>query len=230
MSGAAPASPRLRAVLTGRVQPLGRTLSAIDKHAVAGAQAVQRLGLAGDAQADRRVHGGEGKAVHCYAWSHYAAWRAALPGCALFDRPGAFGENLSIDGLDEHSVCIGERWRVGSALLEVSQGRQPCYKLNLRFGVADMALRVQQSGRAGWYLRVLESGLLTAGDRIERVACPYPDYSIARLLGLIQARETRAELLAPVLDLPLPPSWRRLFEQRLHSGRSEDWQRRLHGD
>ena len=137
----------LRAVLRGTVQPLGRSSSAIDKRPVDGPVAVHALGLAGDEQADRRVHGGPDKALHAYAWAHHADWRAELPGNAWWGVPGAFGENLCVDGLDEHGVCIGDRWRVGSTTLVVTQGRQPCFKLNLRFGQADMAARVQATGR-----------------------------------------------------------------------------------
>ena len=220
----------VRAVLRGSVQPLGRTASAINKHPVTGPVDVEWLGLAGDAQADLRIHGGEDKAVHCYPWMHYETWRKELPACWLLDAPGAFGENLSIDGLDEHTVCIGDRWRVGSAVFAVSQGRQPCFKLNLRFGVDDMSSRVQNSLRAGWYLRVVEPGVLAAGDRIELLDRPHPGHSIASLLALIRDRETDARRLLPVLGLPLPPSWRRLFERRMQTGQTEDWGRRLQGD
>jgi MOSC domain-containing protein YiiM len=220
---------RIRSVLVGRVQPLGPTVSGIAKQPVSGPVRVGRLGLAGDQQADLRVHGGEDKAVLCYAWSHYKHWRSLFPDQPLLDAPGAFGENLSIDGLDEHGVCIGDRWRIGRALFSVTQGRQPCFKLNLRFGMPDMASRVQASGRAGWYLRVLEPGRIEAGDACELIERPHPAHSIARLLALIRDRETRPDRLEPVLALPLPPSWRGLFERRLQTGRTEDWRRRLEG-
>lgn len=221
--------PQLRAVLVGPVQRLGATTSGIAKYPVQGRRRVERLGLLGDEQADLRVHGGEDKAVHAYAWSHYARWREELPDHPLLETPGAFGENLSLDGLDEHGVCIGDHWRIGTALLSVTQGRQPCAKLNLRFGIADMAVRVLTTQRAGWYLRVLEPGWLQAGDPCELIARVHPRYSVAGLLALIRDRETRPELLAPVLALPLPPSWRRLFELRLQTGQAEDWRRRLQG-
>lgn len=220
---------RIRLVLLGEVAPLGRTTSAIDKHPVAGARRVERSGFVGDAQADRRAHGGAHKAVHCYAWAHYAWWRDALAGTPLLDAPGAFGENLSIEGIDEHDVYIGDRWRIGDALFEVSQGRQPCYKLNLRFGIPDMAARVQQSLRAGWYLRVIEPGVVAAGDRCELIERPCPDHSVAQLLALIRDREVGAARLAQVLQLPLTPNWRRLFERRMQSGQPEDWSARLTG-
>jgi MOSC domain-containing protein YiiM len=217
----------VRAVLRGVVQPLGRTTSAIDKQTVGGPVRVHRLGLAGDEQADRRIHGGEEKALHCYAWSHYAAWRAELPGFERWHAPGAFGENLSIEGLDENSVCIGDRWRVGTAVTVVSQGRQPCFKLNLRFEVADMAARVQSTLRAGWYLRVEQPGEVAAGASLSLMDRPHPTFSVARLLALIRDRVTEPAQLEPVLRLALTSSWRRLFEQRLAARQVEDWSRRM---
>lgn len=219
----------VRAALRGSAQPLGRTTSAIDKRPVAGPVRVHALGMDGDEQADRRVHGGEDKALHCYAWDHYALWRAELPGCALWQAPGAFGENLSIDGLDEEAVCIGDHWRIGSAVTVVSQGRQPCFKLNLRFGIADMAARVQNTLRAGWYLRVEQAGEIAAGDPLVLLHRPHPAFSVARVLALIRDRVTDVAQVEPVLQLPLQPSWRRLFEQRLNSAQVEDWSRRLWG-
>ena len=218
---------RVRSVLVGRVKALGSTVSGIAKRPVSGPRRVEDLGLSGDEQADLRVHGGPDKAVLCYAWSHYEPWRDVFPDQPLLDAPGAFGENLCIDGLDEHVVCIGDRWRIGSALLTVTQGRQPCFKLNLRFGVPDMAARVQACGRTGWYLRVLEPGWIEAGDPCELVDRPHPAHSVASVLALIRDRETRPDRLEPVLALPLPASWRRLFEQRLQAGQTEGWRRRL---
>lgn len=222
---------QVREVLTGQVRTLVRpgVLSGIHKQPVDGPVAVGPLGLAGDAQGDPAVHGGPYKAVHLYAWAHYAAWRADLPDCALLQRPGAFGENLSVSGVDEAGVCIGDRWRIGSTLLEVSQGRQPCWKLNLRFGVANMAARVQESLRAGWYCRVIEPGTLAAGDAMALIDRPHPAWSIARLLTLIKDRACEPRELAQVLALPLPPSWQRLFARRLERGAAEDWARRMQG-
>lgn len=220
-------SASVNAVLKGDIKPLGSTTSGIAKVAAAGPQKVERLGIVGDRQADLRVHGGEDKAVHCYAWAHYAYWRDILPDNSLLDAPGAFGENLSMVGIDEHDVCLADRWRIGSALFQVSQGRQPCFKLNLRFGVPDMAARVQETLRAGWYLRVLEPGYVSVGDCAELVERTHASHTVADLLGLIRDRNVSADRLAAVLDLPLTPSWRKLFERRLASGGVEDWSKRM---
>jgi MOSC domain-containing protein YiiM len=222
---------RIRAVLTGRAAPYTRSgsLSGIAKHARAGAIDVGPDGLAGDEQGDRRVHGGPDKAVHCYPWSHYAGWRQEIPGNALLAQPGAFGENFSVEGMDETSVCLGDRWACGSAAFEISQGRQPCWKLNDRFGTPDMSRRVQDSLRTGWYLRVLAPGAVAAGDTITLLARPYPDWPIARLLRAIHDRTCDPALLADILALPLPASWHRLFAGRFESGQVESWTARLDG-
>jgi MOSC domain-containing protein YiiM len=214
----------VRAVLCGAVKPLGATTSGIDKLPVQGP-----MGLEGDAQADLRVHGGTDKAVHCYAWRHYATWHSELPHQSLFERPGAFGENLSIDGLDESTVCLADRWQIGTAQFVVTQGRQPCFKLNLRFAQRDMARRVQDSLRAGWYLRVAVPGMVSAGDPLELLDRPQPAWSIERLLALIRDRHTHPDVLAEVLRAPLTPSWHHLFAQRLASRSVESWERRLSG-
>ena len=226
---------RIFQVLTGKAQPFGErsgrvgARSAIAKQPVARAQAIVGQGLAGDEQGDPTVHGGVDKAVHCYARLHYAAWRDELPGQTLLDAPGAFGENLAIDGLDEQQVCVGDRWRAGTALLELSQGRQPCWKLNERFGVADMAIRVQQSLRAGWYMRVVEAGEVAPGDAFRLEARPHPQWHVARLARLIRDRDCDAAQLEEVLQLPLGASWLKLFARRRDSGQAEDWAARLRG-
>lgn len=148
----------------------------------------------------------------------------------MWDAPGAFGENLSIEGLDEHGVCIGDRWRIGTTITVVSQGRQPCFKLNLRFGVPGMAARVQNTLRAGCYLRIEQPGAVAARDSMTLLDRPHPGFTVAHLLALIRDRVTDPVLIEPVLRLPLPPSWHRLFEQRLRAQRVEDWSRRMESD
>ncbi|MFG6467702.1 MOSC domain-containing protein [Roseateles sp. BYS87W] len=204
-------------------------MSAIDKRPVVGPVKVHALGLEGDAQADPRVHGGEHKALHCYPWAHHTLWQQELPDHPLLREPGAFGENLSLEGLTEADVCLGDVWQVGGCVAEVSQGRQPCFKLNLRFGVQDMAARMQRTGRTGWYLRVVQPGEVAAGDRVTLQHCPHPAWSIARLLALIHDGCTDPQVLRAVLQQPLPPSWQRLFERRLQFGAVEDASPRLHG-
>jgi MOSC domain-containing protein YiiM len=141
--------------------------TAIHKRPVPGPVAVGRLGLDGDAQADRRLHGGPDKAVYAYPLEHYAFWEsqrrhAGKAGAPL--EPGALGENLTLQGWLEDDCWIGDRLAVGTALLEVSEVRTPCFKLNVKMGLAHAARLMDQSGHTGFYLRVLRPGVIAAGD------------------------------------------------------------------
>ena len=139
----------------------------IFKKPVADRIMLRRNNLDGDRQADLTVHGGWDKAVYLYPSEHYAYWRQQLPG---MDLPyGSFGENFTTEGLDEASVNIGDRFRIGEAVVEVTQPRMPCYKLGIRFKRADMPKRFHASGRCGFYLAVLQEGEVKAGDSVERI-------------------------------------------------------------
>ncbi|MFJ3050250.1 MOSC domain-containing protein [Pseudomonas nitroreducens] len=224
-------SIRLDALLTGRAVPFTRTgsRSAIAKLPRQAALRVTRLGLESDEQGDLRVHGGVEKAIHHYPREHYADWSVELGEHPLLSQPGAFGENFSSTGWTERDLCLGDRIRAGTALLEVSQGRMPCWKLNDRFDVAQMALRVQESGRTGWYYRVLEEGSVAAGATLEVVERPYPDWSLQRLSAVLFDKRVDADVLRECLELPLPPNWRRTLSRRLENGAVEDWSPRLEG-
>ena len=150
----------------------------------------------------------------------------ALP---VLGSAGAFGENLSTAGLTEADLCLADRLRIGTALFEVSQARQPCWKLNERFGVPGMARRVQETRRTGWYLRVVEPGSVGAGDEIVLVERPYPDWTLHRLMVLLYGAPQEPAVVREALALPLVPSWRALLERRLATGRIEDWTSRLEG-
>lgn len=221
----------VEAVLVGRARDFTRpgSRSAIDKRPRPGRLRIGPEGLELDEQGDRRVHGGPDKALHHYPRDHYAAWRHELGAHALLDAPGAFGENLSTHGATEADLCLGDRLRLGTTLVEVSQSRQPCWKLSDRFGVATLARRVQESGRTGWYYRVLQPGEVAAGDRLTLLERPYPAWSLARLVQLLYRREVDPAQLEQVLELPLVPNWRVLFERRLAQREVESWDKRLLG-
>lgn len=199
-------------VMTGRAVPFrGEERSAIDK-APAGAPVMAGpLGLAGDEQADLSVHGGVDKAIHHYPHDHYAAWAQELGEHPLLSAPGAFGENLTTTGLTEDRVCIGDRLRLGGALVEVSQGRQPCWKIDHRFQRKGVTARVIQTGRSGWYYRVLEPGAVGEGDTLELAERPYPEWTVARVFALLIAGGHKAEpeALRDLAAMPvLAASWR----------------------
>jgi MOSC domain-containing protein YiiM len=208
----------LLSLRVGRVAPLGveGLPSAIDKQPVASALAVNWLGLAGDQQADRTHHGGVDKALHHYPAEHYPVWRVSLPDRAAAFEIGAFGENIATLGMTEDSVCLGDIYRLGGAVLQVSQGRSPCRKLNLRFGVPDMVARVRDSGHTGWYYRVLEEGLAGPGDSLALLERPHPPWTVARLFAELFRHGAAEDSLEELLELTaLATNWRQRAEQRL---------------
>lgn len=178
----------------GKAVPFrGGETSAIGKLPVSGAVHVGVFGLAGDEQADLTVHGGPDKAIHHYPFGHYAWWRDQLGDEPLLNAPGAFGENIATLGVAETDVCIGDRWRLGTALVEVSQGRQPCWKLDHRFGGASVMARVVTSRRCGWYYRVLEEGTVATGDDMTLVDRPSAHWTVARVFGLLIAGDHKRD-------------------------------------
>lgn len=220
----------LAEIRVGKAVPYGPAgkFSAIDKQPVQGAIHAGQFGLDGDEQGDRKLHGGPNKAIHAYARSHMPLWAVELPCRSDRFRAGAFGENLVIDNATETDFCLGDRWKLGQALLEVSQGRQPCWKLNVRFDLPDMARRVQDTGRSGWYFRVVEAGAIAAGTRATLIARPHPQWTIARASHLLYHDRMNRPALADLAALPgLTDSWRRLAAARLASGQTEEWSHRI---
>ncbi len=192
----------------------GMVLTAIFKEPVAGRVRLSRLNLEGDRQADLRVHGGEHKAVYAYPFEHYDHWQREL-GREDFGF-GQFGENLTVQGLLENAVHVGDVFRVGSALVQVSQPRTPCFKLGIKIGSQRFLKPFLISGRVGFYLRVLEEGEVRAGDAIEEVRRDPARLSVrevSRLMYLDRRDLDGARHAARVEALA--PSWRSSFEERL---------------
>lgn len=219
-------------LLTGQIAPIGTSAvdSGIAKTPIRGVTQIGAEGLQGDAQADRRVHGGPEKALHHYPQDHYPVWRSELGDCPVLARPGAFGENISTNGIRESDIAVGDIFRLGTALIQVSQGRQPCWKLDLRFGLRGMARQVQESGRTGWYYRVLEPGQVTPGDQMTLVERLAPDWTIQRLWHAMYVDRMNRDLLSEIAALSvLAEGWRKYARRRLDSGRIEDWTARLEG-
>lgn len=191
-----------------------RVLTGIYKEPVAGPVPLRREGLEGDGQADLKVHGGPDKAAYAYPIEHYAWWQEQL-GRGPFPH-GQFGETLTVQGLLEQDLGIGDCLRIGGALLQVSQPRTPCFKLGIKMGAEDFPRRFQDSGRTGFYLRVLVEGPLRAGDGIEIVSRHEPWHSVQELWRWSHLERANREAARRALELaPLAQSWKDKFAQRL---------------
>jgi MOSC domain-containing protein YiiM len=165
------------------------------------------VNLEGDDQADRRVHGGPDKAVYSYAEEDYRYW-AQVEGLAV--TPGLFGENLTTRGLELRDAVVGERWRVGSVVLEVAQPRLPCYKLGIRMGDDDFPRRFEEAGRMGAYLRIVTEGVVAPGDPVEVISRPEHGVTLRSMIeALGDPERLRGLLRAP----GLPTFWRQLAER-----------------
>lgn len=198
--------------------------TAIHKRPVEGPVRIGPEGLDGDRQADPKVHGGPWKAVYAYPLEHYAWWRETLSrdggpgGTAPLGTPGdpgfaAFGENLTVRGLDER-LGIGDALRVGTALLAVTEPRFPCVKLAARFGDPHMVARFLASGRSGFYLRVLEPGEVRAGDPVRVERRDPGGVRVRDMLALYRGDPVDAGLVDRVLAHPgIRPVWRERFER-----------------
>ncbi|WP_145200828.1 MOSC domain-containing protein [Sphingobium sp. B2] len=159
--------------------------SAIAKTPVAGPVQITWDGFVGNQVADPIHHGGWDKAIHLYPQDHYAWWRDRKPGQPLLDAPGAFGENIASRGMTEHQICLGDRFTLGSAIVEVSHGRQPCWKLDHRFAARDVMATIVKTARCGLYFRVIEQGEAQAGSVMTLIERPLPDWSVARVFELL---------------------------------------------
>ena len=232
---------QLLSVQVGRPRPVAHrgelVQTGIFKSPVAGRVRATKLGLAGDGQADLVNHGGEFKAVYAYQHEMYDVWRGGTGGspsraesrvdAALVDEPpvapnftlGQFGENLTVTGMPDDEVCIGDIYQIGTAKLQVTQPRTPCFKLGIRMGDATFVKRFFQSCRVGFYLRVVEEGEIEAGDAITLIDRPADQFSIVRTFQLrhIEAHQrTNAEEIRRLTTIEsLSPTWREALLERL---------------
>lgn len=209
-------APTLLSIKVGQPTDYGRD-DAVDPHdrswttaffksPIAGPVFVGRTNVAGDAQADLKHHGGADKAVLAYAAGHYDLWREELARPELCY--GGFGENLTIAGLTEESVCIGDVWSLGEVLFQVSQPRQPCWKLARRWRIKELAALVIANGRSGWYLRVLREGMIDAGQELTLFERPHADWPVARAHQVMHQRPANGVLARELAGLPeLSSAW-----------------------
>ena len=210
--------------------PNGAYRSAIaTKKPVSGPVRVTRAGITGDEHGDTLHHGGTEQALHQYPFEHYATWCAEGSELAPhFSAPGAFGENLSSRGMTEATVCVGDVYRCGTALLELSRTRHPCWRLNMRFGDSRMSRRVQDSGRFGWYYRVLEEGAIAAGNEFVLQERPNPDWPVSRLIHALFHDPLNFALLEQLAALPqLSYRSKNHVLKRLETRVLEDWTERM---
>ena len=192
-----------------RQHPDGPWLTSIYKHTVNAPVRLEALNLEGDEQADLNVHGGRDKAVCVYSADHFAYWQVAL------GRPdlgaGAFGENFTVSGLDEGTVCLGDVFAVGTVLVEVSQPRGPCWKLGRKWDRLDLPKLVLKAGKTGWYFRVRQPGQVAAGEEIRLVERPYPEWTIVEVnrVGYSKTKEMAAARHDLASCPALAETWRR---------------------
>ncbi|TBL67910.1 MOSC domain-containing protein [Paenibacillus thalictri] len=208
---------KLVSLLVGKPKELdyrGRPVAtAINKEAVQGEVNLYSEQLAGDGQADRVNHGGPDKAVCVYCAEHYPHWERELGAELAY---GAFGENFTVTGLTEEKVCIGDIFEIGSALVQVSQPRQPCFKLGLKHGVDELPVLVQESGYTGYYFRVLKEGVVAAGAEIRLVERHSAAVTVDFANEIKYKDKHNYDALRRLLDIPeLSASWRDGFTKRL---------------
>ena len=220
-------------VLSGAAIPFGPNngfRSAImNKKLHSGPVFIARTGIEGDEQGNKATHGGPDQALHQYASDHYPAWRNEIPGFAPhLTAPGAFGENLSSRGMTEATVCVGDIYRCGTARVQITRTRHPCWRLNVRFGNPRMSRRVQESGRIGWYLRVLEECTVNAGDPMVLEHRPHADWPVSRLVLAMFGDPLNYPLLEELVALPeLASSAKDVAAKRLATRTLEDWRKRM---
>lgn len=213
----------------GATDPMDRAwTTGFFKEPVNGSLWLGTTNLEGDGQADLVHHGGPDKAVLVYSAEHYPDWRKSL------NKPllpfGAFGENFTIKGLNETDVCIGDTWQVGEAVVQVSQPRQPCWKLARRWRIKTLALQVQQTGRTGWYYRVLTQGVVAAGMRMVLQERPHPEWTIEVANRVIHFDKDDLRLARELASIPpLSESWRTTLARRADK-QEPDPKKRLIGE
>jgi MOSC domain-containing protein YiiM len=226
---------KLVSIQVGLPKTIGGTASASEwttgffKEPVSGPIWVGTTNLAGDGQADLRVHGGADKAINVYPFEHYADWRDELEIQVLPN--GAFGENLTTTGAMEAEVCIGDIFEIGDAsgaLVQISQPRQPCWKLSRRWNISDLAARIERTGRTGWYFRVLRMGSVESGNHLQLVARPHPDWTVSLANEVMHHRKEDFEVAHRLAECPaLSQNWRNSLSGRALTKTNADTSRRL---
>ncbi len=205
----------------------GHAPSAIAKIAVKGRRKINEFGFLTDEQADLEHHGGHDKAIHHYAAEHYENWisEGEIPAGTM---PAAFGENIATRGMTEQTLCIGDKLCLGTAVVQISQGRQPCWKVSEHTKNAKMAYLFQKTSRTGWYYRVLETGAAGVGDKVVLIERTQPDWSVARVTSARLSRQISQQDAEKLATLPeLANGWRQAFRRMADGNQEEDTSMRL---
>lgn len=216
-------------VFVGKVKNNYGFETAIDKQAVSGPVYLSELGLAGDMCADPKHHGGIERALHQYPAEHYAYWQQEYGSAQNWQAPG-MGENISTLGMTEENVCIGDQYQWGEAIIEVSQPRSPCYKLNQRWHTEAFSVRMQDISRCGWLYRVLQPGFVSADDKLTLISRPDNAMTVQQVCNIFFGDPlNQAGLLALTELKALSASWTQKAELRLATNEVENWNFRLLG-
>lgn len=199
-----------KAIATGK-----RTIkTGIFKTPVEGRVRATQFGLDGDGQADREAHGGVDKALYVYSVDHYRFWQQALQRTQM--PYGQFGENLTVQGMMDDQVHIGDQYRIGELLTQVTQPRVPCFKLGVRMNLPDFPRRFMRSGRVGFYLRVLQEGAIAAGDSIERICVDPVKLTVQESLKALVKGPQQKDVIRKALQIEaLSDAWRQSLNKRL---------------
>ncbi len=209
--------------------PMDRSwVTAAFKEPVEGLVWLGKSNLAGDGQANLQVHGGPDKAVLAYAADHYPLWRKELGLSNL--QNGGFAENFTVEGMTEGTVAIGDIYTIGDARVQISEPRQPCWKNSRRWRIRDLSLRIQDSGRTGWYFRVLKEGNVQRGLPLVLLARPFPQWTVARANDIMHRRCGDRDVAAELAACPtLGASWKKTLSARAMGNESANTHRRLWG-
>jgi MOSC domain-containing protein YiiM/ferredoxin-NADP reductase len=214
----------------GRVKKFGPFQSAIFKTALSGPIEITKGGIKSDEHA-YEGHISPDKALLHYCTKHYDDWKKELPASEPLFKPGAFGENMFNAEISEKTVCIGDRIAIGEVIVEVSEPRGPCAKLNHRFEVKDMAKRTQTLLRTGWLYRIIKPGFVQAGDIVRLLERPYPEWTVARVMYYLFIDTKDVTMMKRIVDIPpLGFEVKDKFKARLATGMTEDQNARMYGD
>jgi MOSC domain-containing protein YiiM len=208
--------------------PMGRQWeTGIYKNVVQGKMWLGETGLTGDDVADKKNHGGPEKAIFTYPVTHYEFWKNELELDSI--GMGEMGENLAVNDLDENSVCIGDIYQFGDSIIQVSQPRRPCWKPARRFQMIDFALRIQNTGRTGWYFRVLKEGFVQGEVELLLLERPYPEWSIAKCNEVMYVKKDDLKLAKELASCKLlAQNWKQTLTKRLSGEESSD-EKRVYG-